>query len=78
MVKVKDQFHWNVVDQDNNLVASCTLDAGTEGSCEFTLGGELSNNDEIKIEVKKAQGQKCQRCWKILEKKCERCSRVLQ
>ena len=33
---------------------------------------ELSNNDVIKIEVKKAQGQKCERCWKILEKKCER------
>ncbi len=33
---------------------------------------ELSNNDEIKIEVKKANGQKCERCWKILEKKCER------
>ena len=33
---------------------------------------ELSNNDEIKIEVKKAQGQKCERCWKILEKKCQR------
>ena len=29
---------------------------------------ELSNNDDIKIEVKKAQGQKCERCWKILEK----------
>ena len=39
---------------------------------------ELSNNDEIKIEVKKAKGQKCERCWKILEKKCERCSKVLQ
>jgi len=33
---------------------------------------ELSNNGDIKIEVKKAQGQKCERCWKILEKKCER------
>ncbi len=33
---------------------------------------ELSNNDEIKIEVQKAKGQKCERCWKILEKKCER------
>ena len=33
---------------------------------------ELSNNDEIKIEVKKARGQKCERCWKILEKKCHR------
>ena len=38
----------------------------------------LSNNDEIMIEVKKAQGQKCERCWKILDKKCERCSKVLQ
>ena len=35
---------------------------------------ELSNKDEIKIEVKKARGQKCERCWKILEKDCERCS----
>ena len=33
---------------------------------------KLSNNDEIKIEVKKAQGKKCERCWKILEKKCHR------
>ena len=39
---------------------------------------ELSNIDEIRIEVKKAKGQKCERCWKILEKKCERCSKVLQ
>ena len=33
---------------------------------------ELSNNDDTKIEVKKAKGQKCERCWKILEKKCQR------
>jgi len=33
---------------------------------------ELSNNDAVKIEVKKAQGVKCERCWKILEKKCQR------
>ena len=33
---------------------------------------ELSNNDGIKIDVKKAKGQKCGRCWKILEKRCER------
>ena len=39
---------------------------------------ELSNTDEIRIEVKKAKGQKCERCWKILEKKCERCSKVVQ
>ena len=35
---------------------------------------KLSNKDEIKIEVYKAKGKKCERCWKILENKCERCS----
>ena len=32
----------------------------------------LSEGSEIKIDVKKAKGNKCQRCWKILEKKCNR------
>ena len=32
----------------------------------------LSEKDETKIEVTKAVGEKCERCWKILEKKCER------
>jgi isoleucyl-tRNA synthetase len=31
------------------------------------------NEKELKIEVKKANGTKCPRCWKILEKKCDRC-----
>ena len=31
----------------------------------------IESNDE-KIEVKKAIGTKCKKCWKILEKKCER------
>ena len=34
----------------------------------------LSDKEEIKIEVKKAKGKKCSRCWKILDKKCERAS----
>ena len=38
---------------------------------------ELSDNDEIKILVVKAKGQKCDRCWKILESKCERCSNLV-
>ena len=33
---------------------------------------KLIDNNKIKIEVKKAQGKKCERCWKILEKKCLR------
>ena len=32
----------------------------------------LSDSDETTIEVSKAVGKKCQRCWKILEKKCDR------
>ena len=32
----------------------------------------LVNEDEIKIEVIKASGEKCERCWKILDKKCNR------
>ena len=32
----------------------------------------LSKDEETKIEVSKANGNKCTRCWKILEKKCNR------
>ena len=32
----------------------------------------ISNDEQVKIEVKKADGKKCERCWKILEKKCNR------
>ena len=37
----------------------------------------LSKNKEIKIEVNKADGTKCPRCWKILEKNCLRCSSLI-
>ena len=33
--------------------------------------------EEIKIDVKKTNGTKCARCWKILEKKCARCEQAL-
>ena len=36
----------------------------------------LSKNNDIKIEVFKAKGKKCERCWKILENECERCSNL--
>ncbi len=37
----------------------------------------LSNNkDELKIEVKKSNGIKCPRCWKILDTKCTRCESI--
>ena len=37
----------------------------------------LSENTEMKIEVYKAKGEKCPRCWKILEDKCTRCSSLI-
>ena len=38
---------------------------------------ELTKDDKIKIEVIKAKGNKCPRCWKILEQKCSRCSDLI-
>ena len=37
---------------------------------------ESKKNDELKIEVKKKSGNKCPRCWKILDHKCERCEKI--
>ena len=37
----------------------------------------LSDNDKIIIEVKKAKGNKCPRCWKILEQNCSRCDTLI-
>ncbi len=33
---------------------------------------------ELKIEVKKTSGDKCPRCWKILDNKCARCEEILK
>ena len=33
---------------------------------------KLNNVDNVKILVKKAKGEKCSRCWKILENHCDR------
>ena len=35
-----------------------------------------NKSDETKIIVKKTEGNKCPRCWKILINKCERCEKV--
>ena len=37
----------------------------------------LINDDKIKIEVNKAKGNKCPRCWKILEQSCIRCADLI-
>ena len=37
-----------------------------------------SNDEEIKILVKKSTGTKCPRCWKILKAKCARCESAIK
>ena len=37
----------------------------------------LVEGEEMKIEVNKAKGTKCPRCWKILEQNCSRCSDLI-
>ena len=37
----------------------------------------LSEDKEMKIEVNKAKGNKCPRCWKILEQSCDRCASLI-
>ena len=39
---------------------------------------KIEGVDDIAVSVKKAQGEKCSRCWKILGNPCERCSSVLK
>ena len=34
---------------------------------------KLENIQGIEVLVKKAVGNKCPRCWKIIEKSCDRC-----
>ncbi len=37
---------------------------------------KLEGKNKLEIEVKKANGKKCPRCWKILENECDRCKEV--
>ena len=37
-----------------------------------------NKKDEFKIEVKKATGVKCPRCWKILKNNCPRCDLIIK
>ncbi len=37
----------------------------------------LTSKEEMKIEVNKARGDKCPRCWKISEQTCTRCSNLI-
>ena len=36
-----------------------------------------NEKEELRIEVKKTNGTKCPRCWKILKEKCARCDKAI-
>jgi len=38
---------------------------------------KLDGEGKMEIKVKKVNGKKCPRCWKILEDKCLRCEDVI-
>ncbi len=42
-----------------------------------SLKKNSNNNEDTIIKVKKAIGEKCPRCWKILEQKCSRCAELI-
>ena len=44
----------------------------------FLSFGKNKSNEEDKITVRKTQGKKCPRCWKVLENVCERCEKVIK
>ena len=39
---------------------------------------KIEGIDDIAVLVKKAEGEKCSRCWKILGNPCKRCGSVLK
>ena len=51
-----------------------------------TSNGSLSNEDSVEVEIIKAEGEKCERCWKYTNSYtnfkdniiCQRCNEVLK
>ena len=39
---------------------------------------KLNDIPNVGVQVRKAEGEKCSRCWKILGNPCERCNGVLK
>jgi len=56
------------------ITSNATAKNMTNGDKFFKIEGV----DDIAVSVKKAEGEKCSRCWKILGNPCERCSSLLK
>ncbi|MDA9684027.1 isoleucine--tRNA ligase [Candidatus Pelagibacter bacterium] len=59
-------------DEDNFKILE-GLDLAEYFITSKALKQKTEKKGDLKIEVKKAEGSKCPRCWKILETKCNRC-----
>ena len=52
----------------------------------YVIHGSLSNEDSVEVEIIKAEGEKCERCWKYTNSYtnfkdniiCQRCKEVLE
>ncbi|MDC1051037.1 hypothetical protein OAQ87_02460, partial [Candidatus Marinimicrobia bacterium] len=42
---------WNIIDAESNIIASCSLDAGTDGACEFSIGEQAATSDMQTVEA---------------------------
>ena len=60
-----------------------TSSASINESLDFTVGFSIDEVDSVSIDIKKASGRKCNRCWKIVEEVtnsneiCHRCKDVI-
>ena len=60
-----------------------TSSASIIESSDFTVGFSIDEVDSVSIDIKKASGSKCNRCWKIVEEVtnsneiCHRCKDVI-
>ena len=88
LFKIKQEANIAIEEKRANKVIGSSLEAEIKISCKkekfnlldnldlaeyfITSKAEKVISDKENIEVKKADGIKCERCWKILKKKCER------
>ena len=90
LFKIKQQANIAIEEKRANKVIGSSLEAEIKINCKkekfnlldnldlaeyfITSKAEKVLSDKENIEVKKADGKKCERCWKILKKKCGRAS----
>ena len=75
---ISDGKNYNIINDKNNPIYRYLGALGMPGMTAYfgiIKEGKIKSGDEegLEIEVKKTIGNKCPRCWKILESKCLRC-----